>query len=310
MPREALIAIGAGFVSALLTLTPVAFVAPIPLLMAGLSLGFRTCVIGVAAGFFAKVYLDGFDATLHFGLVQALPSVVIVYLALTQELQVTRDAGPASGAWRPLGSIAAVLSVFGACLLAATALMTMERGLSHEVAAAITGFFDQLGPSFGGQVKTQYFDKLFPVFPGLITAIMIIMLAANAAIAQAILVRMEKNLRPQTAYVAMELPQWIAWPLVISAAMALVGSGEWEYTWRNVTLIFALPYFFLGLTVVHSLARQVSFTGPILVALYFVVMLELRAALVVAGIGVVEQWFGLRGRTGTSLQTTDEDEEN
>jgi len=308
MPREALIAVGAGFVSALLSLTPVAFAAPLPLLLAGLSVGFRPAVISLAAGLLAKVYLDGFDATLHYGLVQALPSIMIVYLALTQKPQTATSQAIAD--WRPLGDIAATLTVFGGCLLALTAMMTMDTGLSHEVSAAINGFFDQVGPNFPDQLRRQYHDKLFAVFPGLITAILMIIVIVNAAMAHRVLVRIDKNLRPRPAYAALNLPQWLAWPLVIAAAMTLIGSGEWEYAWRNMALVFALPYFLLGLAVVHSLTRKVTFTGPLLVAFYLVIVVSLWAALVVAGIGVVEQWFGLRDRTGTSLQPTGDDEDN
>ena len=47
---------------------------------------------------------------------------------------------------------------------------------------------------------------------------------------------------------------------------------------------------------VHTLARRVAFTGPVLVALYMVILVSGWAAVVVAGIGIAEQWVGLRHR--------------
>ena len=75
-------------------------------------------------------------------------------------------------------------------------------------------------------------------------------------------------------------------------------------------MVFATPYFLLGLAVVHSLARRVSYTGPLLVVFYLVIVVSLWATLVVAGIGVVEQWYGLRGRTQTLPSQTGDDWDN
>ena len=52
----------------------------------------------------------------------------------------------------------------------------------------------------------------------------------------------------------------------------------------------------LGLAVVHRLARHVAFPGLLLAAVYFSIFLSLWAALVVAAVGILEQWLGLRRR--------------
>ena len=69
-----------------------------------------------------------------------------------------------------------------------------------------------------------------------------------------------------------------------------------EYTGRNLAMILAVPYFFLGLTVVHAWAHRVSFTGTALVVFYLMLVIWGWAALIVAGIGVIEQWSGLGRR--------------
>jgi hypothetical protein len=60
---------------------------------------------------------------------------------------------------------------------------------------------------------------------------------------------------PTPNWSALTLPEWMSWPLVGTAVVALVSSGDVAYLAHNLVLIFAAPYFFLGLAVVHSLAR-------------------------------------------------------
>ena len=127
----------------------------------------------------------------------------------------------------------------------------------------------------------------------------------NTVVAQGILVRIGYNKRPSPPYVNLELPVWSSWLLVSAAFLALAGTGEWEYMGRNLAMLLAVPYFFLGLSVFHCLARRVVATTPMLVALYLVIIISMWAALVVAGIGIVEQWFGLRNRFTDTPATND-----
>ena len=152
--------------------------------------------------------------------------------------------------------------------------------------------------------------RIAHVFPGAVAASWVIMTVVNGVMAQSLVVRMEKNLRSRPQYSAVDLPHWLSWPLVIAAAVALAGSGEWEYVGRNATLVFATPYFLLGLAVVHTLAKRVTYTGALLMVFYLVIVTSLWATLVVAGIGVVEQWFGLRDRAQTLPSQTSYDEDN
>ena len=75
-------------------------------------------------------------------------------------------------------------------------------------------------------------------------------------------------------------------------------------------MVLALPYFFLGLAVFHTLARRVSSTKALLVVFYLVIVISIWATLVVAGIGVVEQWYGLRDRIKSSPARGDQGDDD
>ncbi|MCU0894410.1 MAG: YybS family protein, partial [Rhodospirillales bacterium] len=103
--------------------------------------------------------------------------------------------------------------------------------------------------------------------------------------------------RPTPEWSKLTVPDWFAWPLVGAAAISLVTGGDAQYLARNAAMILAVPYFFLGLTVVHALARRSAVKGLLLGVFYVVLVLfTLVAGAIVAGLGMIEQWVGLRER--------------
>ena len=82
--------------------------------------------------------------------------------------------------------------------------------------------------------------------------------------------------------------------MIAAALLALMGSGEMEYTGRNLAMILAVPFFFLGLAVVHTWARRKAHTTMMLVAFYLILVMSGWAILFVTGIGIIELWNGLR----------------
>jgi hypothetical protein len=78
--------------------------------------------------------------------------------------------------------------------------------------------------------------------------------------------------------------------------VALLGSGDVEYIGRNLVMIVALPFFVLGAAVVHGLAGRVRARQPLLVVFYVVLFMSGWARMAVVGIGLIEQWVGIRRR--------------
>jgi len=118
----------------------------------------------------------------------------------------------------------------------------------------------------------------------------------NAALAQGLLAKGGRNLRPSPRLRELTLPDWLSWALVAAALVALAAPGEIGYIGRNLVLVVAVPYFFLGLSVVHKMAALTPLPGALLALVYLVVIFSGWFALFVAGIGVLEQWVGLSSR--------------
>ena len=132
------------------------------------------------------------------------------------------------------------------------------------------------------------------------------MIAANATLAQRLVKKLGKNLRPTPTYNRLTLPDWISWFLVASASLALIGSGDIEYMGRNLAMITATPFFFVGLAIIHSVTRYVNFPMAMLLGTYLALLMTSWAAVVVAGVGIIEQWYNLRQR----LPALNRNEEN
>ena len=326
MSKETLFAVGAGVFSAFaatafINQAPGAmmlvYLADLPLFLAGFAFGPQSAAISGAAGFMISGMLGGGLSAGIFGLLQALPVWLVVRQMLLQRPAImaapggTGTARPDEGnvEWYPAGDMVCWLTM----LVAAIMLVATVAGLSGDhgsLSALISDNLDRMlqamAPDWGPAQRTRMVDLMVPMFPGAIGISWLVMTIFNAVMAQNILVKMKKAIRPTPAFVDLQLPQWISWPLVAACALALLGAGETEYTGRNLAMILSLPLFLLGLAVVHTWARGVkSGSWMVLVAFYLVLILSGWATLLVAGIGLIELWSGLRHRMAKPTKIND-----
>ena len=313
MPKNTLIALGAGVLAALaatafLSRAPGAlmlvYFADLPLFMAGFAFGPQAAAIGGAAGFMAAGLIGGGIAAGVFGIMQALPVWLVVRQLLLQRPAAVAGSARASDEpggqieWYPIGDMLCWLTFFAAAMLVVMTLtsLTGGQGLSVLVSTNLDEILKGLAPQWDEDHRASMVAAIVPMFPGAIGVSWLVMTIVNATLAYSILTRLKKILRPSPAYAALDLPQWISWPLVLSALLALLGSGEMEYTGRNLAMSLVVPFFFLGLAVGHTWARRVNHSGMVLTAFYLVLVLSGWATIVVAGIGMAELWIGLRHR--------------
>ncbi len=303
MQKNMLIAVGSGGVSAFasvafLTGAPggvlLVYVATLPLFLAALTIGPMGATVASLSGFVLAGILGGMVAAGAFAILHGFPAWLVSRQALL------RGVTPgAPDAWYPLGNIAATLSMFGAGMMM---LLGYYLGSGHE--AGLTGLVsdhlrDVLGfmsPDIDPAIRTMITESMLPVFPGAMAASWVVTIAANGLIAQAILRRAGRNIRPHSKLGDFSLPQWAAWPLVAAAVIALAASGDVEYLARNAAVVLAVPYFIVGLVVVHSLSRRLPLRGLALFAFYMVMLISSWSLVIVAALGMLEQWADLRLR--------------
>jgi len=316
MQRDALIAIASGLLSAFAALAYLGgsamalifvYLAPIPILLVGLGKGTKAATIAAGTGFLATGAMGGMLLAGIYGMVYALPAWMVTRFVMLQRPIGTSSAGTAGAGeqadveWYPIGPALTALALLATGLILMAELMTGEMGLKGTIEAHMAEAFQVLVPMADEAWRGRAIEVILPLFPGAVGVSWVILTAVNAVIAQGALVRADQNLRPSPAYAELDLPQWASWPLILSAGAALsgplLGMEDLGYLGRNTAMVMAVPYFFLGLAVIHTLARRVAATTTILVVVYLVVLMSGWAALVVAGVGVAEQWAGLRDRS-------------
>ena len=94
-----------------------------------------------------------------------------------------------------------------------------------------------------------------------------------------------------------EAPAWT--PYAFSAAVILkaVGPGGFGFVGENLAPVLAMPYFFVGIAVVHALARRTPIRTLALVIFYMIlILLGFFAMVLVVALGFAETWLAIRQR--------------
>lgn len=307
MPKQALIALGAGLLSVLATFLPftgaplggfIICLAALPLYLTGFAYGAKAGAIASSAGVLAAALTGDLGAAGFYGLFHAVPAWTVVRQAMVKRAQVLPgQPGPVMD-WCSPGFILASLATLAAVLIVTvgTAIVMEGKSFSGMLSANLSLAFEQIPRELLVAEPELLVELIIPVLPAVAGATWMLIAVVNAVFAQSLLARAGKNARPTPAYTQLQLPGWLSWLLVVSAALALIGPPEVEYMARNAAFVLAVPFFFVGLAVVHSVARRRAQSTLILVGFYMVLFLTGWAVLPVAGLGMLEQWAGLSSR--------------
>ena len=296
MTKALLMYIGGGVLSALLYLSVVtggmgalilAYLAPLPLLMVGLGAGLRPFAIAATAA----VAVVGLFGGILFGMTYAVANGVLVAVIVRQSL-LTRTGPDGSVEWYPPGLLLVVMTGLGLAGLLAAALLTLgdPAGLEGSVRQFLVMGFGDAAAGTGGDAETgmtQVIDGFAQIFPGMVVVSWLTMAIVNAALAQGVLMR----------FAEVELPHWMPMLLAGAGLLALIGGdGQLAYLALNVVIVLLVPFFFAGLAVVHAFAGARQARTLLLVVFYFFLLVSGWPIAMVVGLGVIEQWAGLRRR--------------
>jgi hypothetical protein len=297
--KVVLFAIGGGTLSAILALSLVtgsglalilAYLAPFPLFLVGLGNGGKPAAIAAFSGIVIATLLGGPLSGSIFAVMTTFPSWLATRLALTSR---THDGHEE---WFPLGSILVTFAGYGSALfvLALIFLITPTDSLVQMVKDFLSSLMNTVAASLPAEQKQGFVDQMSGFFPAMVLVSWMLMTTINAVLAQSVLTKSGKALRPSPQYGALTLPDFASWAFVACAAVTVLTSGDIQYVARNLTVVMALPFLALGLTVVHKLVRLTRFSGALLAAFYLLLLLSIWVALPVIGLGLIEQWIGLR----------------
>lgn len=297
--------LAAGLVSALLALAAlrglplgtVAFwFAPFPLFAAGLGFGWTTAAQAALVGALVTLVSGGVPGALAWAILFALPSVLMLRLAL--------PAAP--GGTLGLALPFALLALWPAALLLGAELAFAARpgGFSGVLRTAVEDALARMGAAPGSD--TEEVAALMVRIKPLAFALWFgIVMTMNAAIAQRLVQGRGLAVAAPARWSLALLPGWY-WKLALAAGLAaLVVPGGAGFAVQSAAMVLAVPLALQGLAVAHVLSRGRPGRPVLLGGLYLALVLFLiPVGLGLAALGLAEHFLNLRGRAprpGTGL---------
>lgn len=292
--RDLFLAIGAGAVAAILDLF-VPFAAPLPMFLAGLGLGLRPILIAGAAAAVTAILTGGFFSLVYDAVVLIGPTML-----LCRKVLLARDDGKGGLEWYPPGLLAVWLTAIGAMIVVVAVIFASAAspgGAEAWVRDMLRGAIKGLGLFRNQAGLDTTVDILAPLAPGVAGAMWMIVMVINGSLAQNALVRARRNLRPATDLAMFQLPGWMPAAVVGAAAAAAAFGGDVGYAATNLVLVALVPYFLVGVAVIHVISRPWAARNVLLTLFYaFLFVFGWPASLLLMVLGLLEHWLNLRLR--------------
>lgn len=268
----------------------------LPLFLVGLSSGIGAAVIASISATLLIVLAHDISGAIPYLAAFALPVLVIVRQSL-----LSRATGNGTVEWYPMGHLLSLLAVYGAAVFIVVSVVQsgQTQDLRETVEAMFEAGLDLFAPDLPDAQRASLAGQAAAVFPAMIVASWLMTITINAAISQSILTRSGRNLRPTPMYSRIEVPTVLAFGVAGGGILWLVTGGTFGYTAKMLTIILALPFLFQGFAVIHRVTPYTWVVRlPVLVVFYFLVLFMFGwfGLLLIAGLGFVEQWVGLRRR--------------
>ena len=288
--RIAFAAIGSFMLFAVLIFMPFA---PLPIALIGLSFGVAQAILVAAV----TALLTGLILTPPLALVFLITFLVPTVILLRQALM-SRATDDDGFSFFPLQKI--ILLALGMTGLGTAFLFMLAggaEGLPQSFANAI-----QQTPEIREALAQVYGvsgndDMLWIASVMLITgfASWPLLLLGNLQIAQALLVRLNRNLRPQENYDRLQLPLWLVAPLATFMLSAGLTSGWVSVLSAALAANIFAAYFLLGLAIIHAISRHWNGRGFLLAVLYFLIFVMAWVIIPVSLMGLLDTRFDFRG---------------
>ncbi len=281
------------------------YMVPVPLFMAGLGAGSFAALTAAFTGA-AGLALAGPLSNLSFVFVflYAAPVAFLTMLALRYR---TDTEGKIY--WYPEGHLLTAIAVYPVLVFLALAAMASghEGGLLDMTMAAFKtaaeGLIKKFPPERAPDVHAAI-DTAARLAPALAGCAWFLVMTISMAVAQKILRQQDWALRDGFTLQNVYVPSWLMFAVAAPGLAGALAPAPYDYYGKNTAIILGLPYFFAGLAVVHAWASRTRFRPAVLFAFYVLMTFMMWLTILVALLGVVDQWVNIRQRWNNPKPTT------
>jgi hypothetical protein len=313
MMTTVLIALAAGCASALMFASIISgalislllfYLAPLPLMVAGLGWGPLSATIGGIAAASGLGAIFGLPYCLAFVLTVALPAWWLGHLALLGRPVATgaasgNGAAPAAPAmeWYPIGRILLWTAGFAA-LTTMAALFTLGSDAATITGALRRGLLRIIGvrdPASATGDTGQFVDALVTIAPAAAAVVAMMTLTLNLWLAAKITATSGRLHRPWPDTKSAALPPMTLVALSLALAFCFTG-GLSAILAQILSAALMMAYALTGFAVLHTLTMAMKSRALWLSGAYAVVLVFGWPVLAMVGLGLADAIFGLRQR--------------
>jgi hypothetical protein len=282
-----------------LTCFMLSYFSSVPLFLTGLGAGVGSSVAALGAGVAALCLIKQPAFAVLFAVLYGLPVIGLTRLALRKPVPVGR------GERNILMAI--TLYPCGLFLAAVVATAKYKGGLLALTTGKMNEMFAPIKnqPNADPAMVENFMNALqrvIPLSPALIGCTWMILMLLGIIIAQSILKQQGWNLRPDFALASISIPSWLVFAAAATGLAGTFAHAPFDYIGTNLCIMLCVPFFFVGLAVVHVWAATTKAKIAILIGFYAILTVLVWSSLLVAGLGAFDQWFNFRQRLAGKQQ--------
>lgn len=318
MRNNLLLAVGTGLLSALLlmiaasgslTITILAYLTPLPLLILGLSgKNYFTGVAGALGALLLFAMTTPIVAMAYFILV-VLPVTLFCDSASQMQSHASHHGTQAGLSSASVGRLCAQISATPVLLLTMLFLYfwfqqneNTQAVLSKTAESIMVTYQNALiekniaiSPEVGKQLVLIK-NTLVNTAPALIGIFWMTLFLINAMIARHVLKRFTQTSPVAFKLSQIGLPHWVIITFISSGLIAAVADGELGLYTINLAAIIAFPILLSGLGVIHLATEKIGYKKTILFSVYTIILISRWAALMLVFIGMIDHFMKIKAK--------------
>lgn len=265
----------------------------IPLFLSGLGWGVIGGSISVAAG----AVIAGIFIGPLFGLTYVVTCGLPVLILVRQSLLWREEDGKIS--WYP--TVHLMISWMMVCI-ALSAMAVFLLYVDDDLRNGLIEQFNLIVPQFrqqGGVFETVTAEKLVRLMPQFFGPLWGIIILVSASLAQGVLTRFKRNIRPTPEFSGLQMPKWLASLTIGVIILSLFMDGPGVIL-DAVVITSEIVFFLQGMAVIHKVSRSWTYRPMVLVAVYLIMVLMFWPVLVITILGLADSWIGFRNRVAAA----------
>lgn len=273
-----------------------AYGAALPLFVAGLGLGNLASLGASVVGMGGLYTLLSPSYAATYAVLNGAPALLLTFLALRH-----RFGNDQKVYWYPEGFLMTALALYPCIIFLGASIQTwgQDSGLLAMTIDALNTTVESVRPQLEADAAVKLSSMIEPIaklLPSITGCAWMIITMVSMILGQHFLTQTKQNIRSDFSLYALHIPTWM---IFLVAGTGLIGSfapAPYDYIGLNLSIMLGTPFLFVGLAVIHAWARTTKSPRTTLTIFYVLASILVWSTLIVAALGVIDQWVNFRQR--------------